>query len=105
MDKSLLSNCALLSIKIPPLAFNCSYANSVINKIAESTYNLRNPHTFADSADKFCGFHLNFAASTYSCDPEKLAIFARCGICNKINVLTKFTLQVFVRGIHLNFVS
>ena len=30
---------------IPPLHFNCSYASSIINKNAESTYNLRNPRT------------------------------------------------------------
>ena len=44
---------------IPPQSFNCSFASSVINKNAGSTYNLRNPLTFADSAYKFCGFHLN----------------------------------------------
>ena len=38
---------------IPPLPFNCSYASSVINKNAESTYNLQNPLAFADSAYKF----------------------------------------------------
>ena len=54
---------------IPPLAFNCSHASSVINKNAESTYNLRNPLTFADSAYKFCGFHLQLR------NPEQLAIF------------------------------
>ena len=59
---------------VPPLAFNCSYASSVINKNAESTYNLRNP--------------------------EQLAIFACCGIRKKTNVLTKLTLQVYVCGIH-----
>ena len=53
--------------KITPLAFNCSYANSVINKNEEFTYNLRNPLTFADSAYKFCRFHLHLAESTYSC--------------------------------------
>ena len=31
---------------VPPLAFNCSYASSVINKNAESTHNLRNRFTF-----------------------------------------------------------
>ena len=91
---------------IPPLAFNCSYASSVINKNAEYTYNLRNPLTFADSAYKFCGFHLNLRIWLTFCgiylqlrNPEQLAIFACCGIRNKTNVPTKFTLQVYACGI------
>ena len=48
---------------IRPLAFTCSYASSVVNKNAEYTYDKRNPLTLADSAYKFCGFHLHFAES------------------------------------------
>ena len=65
---------------IPPLAFNCSYASSVINKNAEFTDNLRNIlkicgirlhlrisiTNFADST-YICRFNLHFAESTYSC--------------------------------------
>ena len=54
---------------VPPLAFNCSYASSVINKNAESTYNLRNP--------------------------EQLAIFACCGIRKK----NKCAYKTYVTGI------
>ena len=46
-----------------------------------------------------CGSHLELR------NPEQLAIFACCGIRNKLNVPTKFTLQVYVLGIHVNFVS
>ena len=84
---------------------------SVINKNAESTYNLRNPLTFADSAYKFCGFHLHLRIPLKFCgihlqlrNPEQLAIFACCGIRNKTNVPTKFTLQAYGCGIHWNFV-
>ena len=38
-------------------------------------------------------------------NPKQLAIFACCGTRNKTNVPTKFTLQVYVRGIHGSFVS
>ena len=37
------------------------------------------------------GIHLQFAKSTYR---RKLAIFICCGIRNKLNVPTKFTLQI-----------
>ena len=96
---------------IPPLAFNCSYASSVINKNAESTYNLRNPPTFADFAYKFCEFHLHLRIPLTFCgihlqlrNPEQLAIFACCGIRSKTNIPKKFRLQVYVCGIHWNFV-
>ena len=94
-------------LHIPPLPFNCSYSSSVINKNAESTYNLRNPLAFADSAYKLCGFHLHLRIPLKFCgihlqlrNPEQLAIFACCEICSKTNVPTKFTLQVYVCGIH-----
>ena len=82
---------------------------------------MRNPLTicevnlqFAESA-YICGFRIQilripliFVDSTYilrnpliqSRNPEQLAIFACCGIRNKTNVPTKFTLQVYVCGIH-----
>ena len=44
---------------IPPLAFNCSYASSVTNKNAESTYNLRNPLTVCGIHLQFCGIQSN----------------------------------------------
>ena len=75
---------------IPPPAFNCSLASSVISKNAESTYNLRNLFLFADYAYKFCGFHLHLRIPlTFGGihlqfrNPEQLAIFACCGIRNK----------------------
>ena len=111
MDKSF---CVQIPIdnksNIPPLALNCSYASSVINK-------MRNPLTicgiylqFAESA-YICGFHLHLLIPLTFCGiqlqlrtPEQLAILACCGFRNKTNVPTKFTLQVYVCGIHLNFV-
>ena len=86
MVKSLLLNSA------------SAYTNSVINKFLNSflvcgiRFYLRIPLTF-------CGIHLQLR------NPEQLAIIACRGIRNKINELTKFTLQVYVRGIHVNFVS
>ena len=59
---------------------------------ANSTYILWNPLTF-------WGIHIQLR------NPEQLAVFACCGIRNKINVATKFTLQVVLRGIHETFVS
>ena len=38
-------------------------------------------------------------------NPELLTIFARCGIRNKTNEPTKFSLKVFVCGIHGNVAS
>ena len=65
--------CALLKIRIPTLAFNCSYANAVIDKILNPftfcgiRWNLRVPLTnFADYT-YICGFYLHFVESTYSC--------------------------------------
>ena len=64
-----------------------------MNKNAESTYNLRSPLTFADSAYKFCGFHLHLWIPLTFCgmrlqlrNPEQLAIFACCGISDTTNV-------------------
>ena len=108
MDKSF---CFQISIdnksNIPPQDFNCSYASSVINKNAKSTYNLWNPLTicgirlhlriphkiFADSAYT-CGFHFNFCGIHLQLrNPEQLAIFSGCGIRNKTNVPTKCMLN------------
>ena len=74
--KPLLLNSSLQKRRVPALAFICSYASSVKRKT-------RNPLTFADS---FCGIQNNNLYST-------------------TNVPTKFTLQLFVRKIHENFVS
>ena len=78
--------------------FDCSYASSVLNKI-------RNPLTV-------CGIHLHlrnpltfYGIHVQLRNPEQLAIFACCGIRNKTNEPTKFTLEVYVCGIHWNFVS
>ena len=105
MIKSLLLNSALLEMKNLALAFHCSYASSVINQILNPLKNCgirlhsRIPLTnFADSTH-ICGFHLQLR------NPEQLAIIACCGILGRANVLTKFMLQVFVRAIHVNFVS
>ena len=60
--------------------------------------NLRNPHKFAESI-YFCVIRLQLRK------PELLANFSCCGIRDKTIVPTKFTLQVFVRRIHGNFVG
>ena len=93
MVKSLLLNSA------------SAYVSSVIKKFL-------NFLQFADSAYKFCGFHLRLRIPPTICgihlqlrNPEQLAIFACCAIRNKLNVPTKFTLQLYVRGIHVNLVS
>ena len=83
MVKSLSLNSTLLQIKTPSLVFICSYASSVINKIL-------NPLTV-------CEIRLQLR------NPEQQAIFVCWGIRNKTNVLTKFTLQVYVCGIHWKF--
>ena len=105
MIKSFPLNSPLLEIKTPALAFNCSYASSVIDKI-------QNPLTFADSAYKYCRFHLHLRIPLTFCgihlqlqNSKQLATFACCGIRGTTNVPTKFTLQVIVRGIHGSFVS
>ena len=110
MVKSLLLKSALLEIKIPAqlliVHMQVQYWTKfgIHLQFAESTY--------------ICGFRLQFAESIYSCgipiticgihlqlrNPEQLAIFACCGIRNKKNVPTKFTLQVYVCGFHWNFV-
>ena len=84
MVKSLLLNSKLLEVKITALAFNCSYASSLLNKV-------QNPLTV-------CGFHLELW------NPQQLVIFACCGIRDTTNVPIKFTLLSYVRVIHGNFV-
>ena len=81
---------------------NCKWNPQTVSRIrfclriplefADSTYNLRIPLTF-------CGISLQLR------NPERLATFACCRFRNKTNVPTKFTLQLFVRGIHKIFVS
>ena len=99
--KFLLLNSALLEIRISALAFNCSYASSVLNKIRNPLtvcgirLHLRIPRTF-------CGIHLQLR------NREQLAILACCGIRDTTNVPTKFSLPSnvrgnFVGGIHLHF--
>ena len=89
--KSLLLNSALLEIRIPALAFNCSYASYALNKIRNSLtvcgirLHLRIPL-------KFCGIHLHLR------NPKQLAIFVCSGIHDTTNVLTKFTLLSYVHG-------
>ena len=86
-------------LNIPPLAFNCSlfickFSNKqkcgIHLQFAETTYNLRNPLAFADSAYKFCGFNVHLRIPLTICgihlqlrNPDKLAIFACCGIRKK----------------------
>ena len=89
--------------------FICKFSNKQNSK---STYSLRNPPTIADSAYKICGFHLHLRIPLIFCgiqlelrNPEHLAIFACCRVRGLKNVPTKFTLHVFVRGIHESFVS
>ena len=98
MVKSLLLNSAMLEIRIPALAFNCSYASSVINKVW-------NPLTV-------CGIRLHLRIPLMFCEihlqlrnPKQLAIFAFCGIRDTTNVPTKFTFHSYVRGIHGSYVS
>ena len=98
MVKSLILNSALLEKKYPALAFNCSYASSILNKIRNPLtvrgirLNLRIPLTF-------CGILLQLR------NPKQLAIFACCGIRDTTNVPTKFTLHSYVREVHGIFVS
>ena len=55
------------------------------------------------------GIRINLLAeSTYICgirkqlrNPEQLPILSRCGVHNKNNVPSKFTLQVFAQGISM----
>ena len=63
-----------------------------IEQNSESTYSLRNPLLFVDSA-----YILR--------NPKQLAIFACCGIHDTTNVSIKFTLHSYVRGIHRSFVK
>ena len=102
MVKSWLLNSALLVIRIPALAFNCSYASSVINKTP--IINKQNPLTVCGIRLHlrirltFCGIHLRLR------NPKQLAIFACCGIRDTTNVPKKFTLHSYVCGIHGSFV-
>ena len=74
MVKSLLLNSALLEIRVPAQIL-CV-------------------HMQVQYWTKF-GIHLQCAKSTYNCGfRRKLAIFACCGIRNKLNVPTKFALQI-----------
>ena len=93
--------------KIKSLRLNSTnaHASSIINKFLL-------PLQFAGYAYKFCGFHLYLRIPFTFCgihlqlqNPEQPAIFACCRIRSKLNVPTKFTLQVFVRGIHVNLLS
>ena len=85
----------------------CAFASSV-----KKQFSLQIPLQFADSAYKFCRFHLHLRIPLAFCgiplqlrNPEQLAKFACCGIHNKLNTPTKFMLQEYVREIHVNLVS
>ena len=98
MFKSLLLNSALLEIRFPALAFNCSHASSKMNKI-------RNPFTV-------CGIRLHLRIALTFCrihsqlrNPKQLAIFDCCGIRDTTNVPTKFRLLSYVSGLQGCFVS
>ena len=88
----------LTNVKSLLLNSASAYASSVINKflnfftVCGIRLHLRIPLTF-------CGVHLQLR------NLQKLAIFASCGIRNKLNVSTKLTLQVYVRVIHVNLLS
>ena len=98
MIESLLLNSALLEMRIPVLAFNCSYASSVLNKILESlTVCGIRLHLWIRLT--FCGTHLHLRI------PKLLVFSACCGIRDTTNVPKKFTLDSYVRGIHGSFVS
>ena len=90
MVKSLLLNSALQEISIPAQLLIVHMQNQYWTKF---------------------GIQLQFAESTYICgiilqlrNPEQLALFACCRIRNKTNVPTKFTLPLYVCGIHWKFV-
>ena len=96
MVKSLLLNSALLEIRIPALAFNCSYASSVMNKIRNplkvcgKSSNLRIPLTF-------CGNHLHLRNS------KQLAIFGCCKIRKKNQWAGKYYVTVICTQNPLKF--
>ena len=101
MVKFLLLNSALQEIKIQALAFNCSYASSVLNKI-RNLLTVCGIRVHSRIPLTFCGTHLQLR------NLEQLAIFACCGIRDITNVPTKFTLhsykrEIFVGRIHLHF--
>ena len=88
MIKSLLLNSALQEKKIPA-QFLIVHMQVQMNPLTVCViqFHLRIPLTF-------CRIHLHLR------NPEQLAIFACFGIRNKTNLPTKFTLQVYVCGIH-----
>ena len=81
-----------ITSEIRKLLVESAFCLRIPLKFADSTYILRIPLTY-------CGINLQLP------NPKKLAIFSCCGLRNKTNVPTNFTLQVFVCGIHDNFVS
>ena len=96
--KFLLFNSSLLKIRIPILAFNCSYASSVINK-AWNLLTVCGFHLHLRISHTFCGIHLQLW------NAEQLAILACYAYHEATNVSRKFTFQLFVSGFHGNFVS
>ena len=84
----------LVNLSCPGIR-NCKWNPQIVSGIS---INLRNPLTFAEST-YICGIRLQLR------NPELLAKFSCCEIRDKTNVPTKFTLQVFVRGIHRNVVG
>ena len=117
MVRSLPLNTALPYIRVAAVAFNCSYASLVTNIILNLLtvcvirLHLRNPPTnFADST-YICGLHLHIVKITYILRKpltvaESRATSYICLLRNpqQNNVSTKFTLQIYVCGIHWNFV-
>ena len=81
---------------------NCKRNAQNVSRIrilqVESEFCLRIPFMFADSI---------YILRNLLTDAESriTSYISCCGIRNKTNVPTRFTLQLFVRGIHENFVS
>ena len=63
--------------------------------LAESANGKQNSHKLVGNG----GIRLHLRNPLTLCNSEQLPIFARCGIDDKTNVPTKFTLQLFVRGV------
>ena len=84
---------------------------SGIHKMKAESANCKRTHLQLRNALTICGICLNIADSAHSLriplivKPEQLPIFSRCRLRNKINVPTKFLLQLYVRGIYWNFAS
>ena len=74
-------------------AFNCSYASSVLKKIWKPL-TVCGIYLHLRIQLRFCGIYLQLR------NPKQIAILACCGIRNETNVPRRFTLQVFVCGIH-----